>query len=152
IAVGDLQTLDALMRHALDVVHLDAVVDDPVVDDRDVGDVRRPVDDGRVLTPVEGVAVETPRRKSFRTHERPEADVDMDTATAAVTIAGTPTRIRGQRRPPDAATRPPERHPRRAPDAAGNPDPPVVGIERPAAIVEGRPAPGHVGHPDPAVI
>src|SRR5262245_62582259 len=121
--------LDTPMGEALDVLYPDAVVHDPVVDDRDVRDVGRVVDENRILTPVEHIAVESPRGKTLRPHERPETDVDVEVA-AAIAIAGIPADIGRQRRPANAIAivGPAERDPGRTPHAPGHPYPAVVGI------------------------
>jgi hypothetical protein len=100
IAFGTLSR-STLMGEALDVVYREAVVHDAVVDDRDIRDVGRPIDDGRILMPIDRIAVRSPRRETLWPDERPETDVDVDAVAAPIPIAGIPAGIGRQRRPAD---------------------------------------------------
>src|SRR5262249_6702932 len=153
IGIRDRDMLDLAVGHALDLGDVDALVNDPVVDDGDVGDVARLVDVARILAAVIGVAVEAGFEEALGPHKVPEIDADADADVATlVAIARIEARIRRQRRPADRLIALAEGDPRPAPYPPRDPDPAVLRIRGPTAVVEGPPTPGQVRHPGPPVV
>ena len=125
------ESLDGLMRHALDAVHVGPPIVAPVTPLPAVDDV--PGHDATVKNrPAE------PSRAEVRL-----ADEDETVEHRHVGCEGR------QRRPADEAVRPEPVYPGGSPDGARHPDPPDR-QKSPPPVVE-RPGPGLVGHPGPAV-
>ncbi len=158
IPQGDLA--DLLRSSPGEAVPADALVDDGVVVADDVV-----VDYGGLvvnllrMSSVQAASVLVPAAEVAAVHEgvvavaEPEAESGADPGSVPGDAdAGSESGTGGERSPPAVRAGVAECYPGRSPDRVGNPEPPVMGMEAPAAVVEGRPAPAVVGPPVPAGI
>src|SRR6202040_4002161 len=138
------QLLDALHAHALvenaAVDHADSL--DAAAAAKELGIARRGNEEGAEARLQDGaLGHEAVVRRGVQV-EAAEADSDADGEAC----------LGRQRRPADIAAAVPPVDPRRRPDVARHPAPAQRSVLVPAAVVEGRPAPGLIGRPGPPVV
>jgi hypothetical protein len=117
-------------------VHLAYVIDDGSV-----------VDDGHVAASVHIIVVDVPVGDVLAGHEGP-----VGAGHATKIHVNAYVHSRHQRGPSVVVIAIPPANPGRAPFFAGHPNPSIIVVMCPAAVVEWRPSPGIVRHPGPAII
>jgi hypothetical protein len=153
--LSHLEPLHRTSRHALDALDGNAAVDDGLARHRVVGMVTRCADQARVPIQRNRIAPDGHVHEMTLGHERVRAIRDREVEVDAPEVETNPRDPSGPRRkrgPSDVVIAVTPRHPRRRPHVTGNPDPSIVGVGSPAAVVERDPAPLLFRHPGPSVV